>query len=437
MRTSKLQLGVLSGLVGAMFFGQVSFADGTATLVAVKKNNVAITPTTDIALGNAAASDVFEVEIFIIGWPDIDVARGYQVRIAGQAGSGDGETNGAAGILPVGWEAPVSPQVCHSNIECTTAPYSSCYFQGSAGICVAPSHSPEQGAFVTTNRSDFVLNGSTTIYGGVTTFNLNYIFGFTNDAFDGAPDFGVPYYAGTLKLAVKPGACGDYVWGATQFDFGTFQSFVIDEVVPPTTVPLASVPLTIHMPACKAGIMTTVPPVCAIEAQYPTDPINATIRYGFNGTSPDTLVLTFNRNPGVLTPASFAVTTVPGGVNPVISSVQQNGLQATLNFDRVIPSTKWTCVTQTFGELDKACIGSLGADTNQSTLSDSSDTLAIKAALDGGPVLAAYKSDLDRSLKFTPLDLLASIDLLNGAGALNLFNGISLSACPTTGIQIP
>lgn len=432
MRTSKLRARALFGFVGILFFGQASFgAPATATLKAVKKNNGAITPTTDVA--GAVVGETYEVEVYLCGWNGlIDLARGYQFRIGGVDGAGNGVNNFTGGILPLGWDAPISSIGCTTNNDCLIhAPYVTCQAVGAGGICVGPNHHPEQGAFVTTSRSDFLLAGLTP-FGGLGLPNLNYLYGFTAQENDGAFDSGcdiTQYYAGTLKLVVKTGACGDYVWRTVDGN----DSFLIDETPSANLTPLIGVPLTIHTPPCLSGITATTPPVCSIDARYPNDPNNAATRFGYN-----TLGLTLSNDPGTLTTASFQMSTAPTGPGvPVISNVQKNGTQVTLTFDRVIPSTRWTCVKALFGEQDTACIGALGADTDASKLSDTPDTLALINALDGTPSLQIWQTDLDRSGKFTPIDILASVDLLNGAGALNFFKGSSLSSCPTAGVPIP
>ncbi|MBI1826958.1 MAG: hypothetical protein HY287_08385 [Planctomycetes bacterium] len=238
-------------------------------------------------------------------------------------------------------------------------------------------------------------------------------------------DPGVRAYIGTLLLPVPACARGTYTIG-----FIADETFAQDEAQPANNIPVGEFVAGQLVIPVSIGITASVPPVCTIDARFPNDPNNVSTRFGFNS-----IVLTFSSDPGALAAANFQITAVPSGPGvPVISNVQKNGNQATITFDRVIPSTRWTCVKHLQGEQDTACIGALGADTDASRLSDTPDALALIDALDGNPVLQIWQTDLDRSGVFTPIDILASIDLLNGAGALSTFRGLTLQACPTVGI---
>ncbi|MBI1824966.1 MAG: hypothetical protein HY287_17445 [Planctomycetes bacterium] len=223
---------------------------------------------------------------------------------------------------------------------------------------------------------------------------------------------------------MQQGAAGTFIFG-----FADGKNFVSTQFPPPNTTPLRGVPLTIQVNGqCPIRIVSTDPPPCTIDARFPNDPANVATRYGF-----DTITLTFSRDPGPLTLADFE----PSPLLPGICGIDQNGAVVKVTICRPIPSATWTCVRYLGDPSDVACIGALGADTDANRLSDTPDTLALIDALEGNHTLLIWQSDLDRSGVFTPIDILASIDLLNGAGALNLFKGSSLSACPTIGIPIP
>ncbi|MBI1826259.1 MAG: hypothetical protein HY287_00210 [Planctomycetes bacterium] len=211
---------------------RVAEAGATVTLKAVKKNNVAITPTTEVI---GAAGNVFECEFYIAGWADSGYqARGYDFRVAGVTGAGDGD------VLPVGWDAPITPQPCNTNLDCHDPAFQLCYFME---FCFGTMHHPEQGAFVTMSRPDFILAGLGIIFGGVGTPTLDYIWGETLQEVIGRPDLGGSYYAGTLKLQIKPGACGDYVWRTVDGP----DSFLVPDQPIAIIVPLVGIPLNIHV----------------------------------------------------------------------------------------------------------------------------------------------------------------------------------------------
>jgi hypothetical protein len=421
---------LVAQLLGFVWAGS-SQADPTVSLKAVKKNGVSITPTNNVT--NTVAGDVYECEAYVTEFEGlIDLYNGYNVTIAGRTGVDSAATdgNGCGLVLPVGWDAPLDPIPCLTDLDCTEhAPYSICRAAESNGTCVATDHHPEQGAFATTNRPDFILTGYALI-GGVGTQALDYGYGFIANDFEPI-DFYKPLYAATLKLKVQSGASGTFTFGFVEGD-----SFLIVPVPPqPNTLPLRGVPLTIQVNGeCPIKIISTVPPPCAIDARYPNDPANQATRYGF-----ESITITYSRDPGSISIPDFQVTTVPFALGiPEICDIEQHGPVVKLTFCHPIPSTRWTCVNSLFGEQDIACIGALGADTDANKLSETTDTLALIDALADNPLaLQIWQTDLDRSGAFTPIDIFASIDLLNGAGALNAFNNLTLVACPTIGFPRP
>jgi len=182
----------------------VPACDGACvSLKAVKVNNTAIPPTNCVI---AAPGDTITAEFYISGWGDeLTLVRAYQMMVLGAQGA----VSGSRGkVLPVGWDAPVNPQACQTLSQCHP-PYPMCYFQGAGGICTGTAHHPELGAFIESNRPDYLLQGYT-LLGGTRLLTLNYLYGMTTLESDGTFDDGNLYYAGTLKLKVSPDACGTF-----------------------------------------------------------------------------------------------------------------------------------------------------------------------------------------------------------------------------------
>lgn len=305
------------------------------------------------------------------------------------------------------------------------------------------------------------------------------IFAATTDPGCEAIDGHVRYYAGTQYLGVPTCANGTYTMGFVSVE----ETFFQDEMVPANDIPIAQLisgKITIvsgscctnlgtegdctdnttaaqcatlaggnpHVwregvacstacpacenPPCPTEIISTDPPVCTIDARYPHDPSSASPRLGFKE-----VMLQFNQDPGALTASSFTVTTSPTGPGAVtISNVTCDGPMAhcTVTFNNAIQTSKWTCLTY-IASGQKACLGSLPADADSSSLSEPDDVLALMDHLDDiPPALEIHQCDIDRSTRCAPVDLLAAVDLLNGAGLFQPFKGVTLQACPTTGI---
>lgn len=234
-RSSKLAWALAFSFILA--FCSAVIAAPTVSLKAVKKNNLAITPTNDIA---ATVGDIIEAEFYLSGWAtELPYGvRGYDFVLAGRAGV----TSGWLGqVLPVGWDAPPNNIYCGSSMDCPTE-YPLCQFSEPCK-CIGPSHSPELGAFITHWRADFIFCCYLTVFGGRNLRTLDYAYGFTMQEADGIGDFGLPYYAGTLKLKVQPDACGTFTFGIQE----GINSYLTDPSPTAITAQLTSVPLTIHV----------------------------------------------------------------------------------------------------------------------------------------------------------------------------------------------
>ncbi|MBI3834820.1 MAG: hypothetical protein HY287_10865 [Planctomycetes bacterium] len=173
------------------------------SLKAVAVNGTSIAPSNCI---HAMPGDAITSEIKISGWGSqlpLGV-RAYQATILGEHGA----VSGSRGtFLPVGWDAPIHSQICNPG-SCTPQ-YPVCQPQGYAGICVGNSFDPTLGAFIDSNRADFIRFGST-LFGGIRLVSLDYIYGMTTLVSDGTPDTGVIRYGGTLVLVASEDACGTF-----------------------------------------------------------------------------------------------------------------------------------------------------------------------------------------------------------------------------------
>jgi hypothetical protein len=122
-----------------------------AALVAVEVNGEPIPPTRSVCV---RPGDLLETHLRFSGWTDlVNGVRAYEAKLNLR----DGSVMGASGtVLPLGWDAPVAIMNCTSNANCpSTFPICSPDY----GICVGPSHDPEQGVYIDTNRPDFILSG--------------------------------------------------------------------------------------------------------------------------------------------------------------------------------------------------------------------------------------------------------------------------------------
>ena len=366
-------------------------------------------------------------------------------------------------------------QSCSVSADCTAA-----FEAGSrcaSGTC--------EWAFQSQGRSDWLLR-TQILEGCPITPAVNQsslsgpVFAATTDPGCEKRDEGLRYYAGTLYLGVPACAKGTYTMGYV-LGFDTFfqdgqnpaQDIPVAEFIEgKLTIPVGSCCTDIGLgggctdditqgeceelgganphvwregvscatacPACEVepcpvGIVSTTPPLCAIDARYPHDPASVTPRLGFNN-----LLMQFNLDPGALTCADFTLSAVPsgpglvtcGGVN-CNSSLKQCTMTFTNN--NAIQTSKWTCV-QHNASTDKACIGALPADADSSRASAPLDVDAIMDHLDASIALDIWECDIDRSTRCAPPDIIAALDLLNGAGLFAPFNSVSLPICPSVGI---
>lgn len=169
-------------------------------------------------------------------------------------------------------------------------------------------------------------------------------------------------------------------------------------------------------------IVASDPPDNAIDARQPFDPD------GSNSIGWQSIDITFNGETCLMTSADFMVVQEDtGGANTGVFGVQPIGPHSVrvLLIDPIEPGT-WTTVTHVNTGLSTR-IGFLPGDVTADGLSDPSDVLALIEAIQGvGDPLPLRSTDIDRSGRTAPADILRAIDLLNGAELFDMWNGRTL-----------
>lgn len=123
---------------------------------------------------------------------------------------------------------------------------------------------------------------------------------------------------------------------------------------------------------------------------------------------------------------------MPDDAAPIeIREITSDGSSVIVQFDRTIPTQRWTCVTyQPTG--DQSCSGFLPADTNADGVSSVDDISSVIDNLNGriDPPLPTHQCDVDRSGMCGPLDILRIVDLLNGAEEYDEWDEAINASCP-------
>ncbi len=389
-------------------------AASTFALKAVKINDVVIDPPQSTVF--ASPGDTIEVEIFISGWADEipDGVRAYSAMIANRQGalSGDSGT-----VLPLSWNAPLNPQFCTSTDECEAEKV--CLFS----VCADEGHEPPLSGFIDLGRPDFILAGLAPFTGvGTRLPDYSYIATATLGT---ASDPETETYGGTLVLVASEFACGTFT-----FSLIGAETFLADEDSAPF-FPDVLAPLVIEVDDCEPFVQGSDPPACAIDAGVPYDPYDVETTFGW-----DAIDIEFIAPAEGMTCADFTVGTIPPSEAdsvPGCVGVTTLGSTASINLDSIIPLGKWTCFLHNDSYV-RTCIGFLpgDADTSVLTVVEPADVDALVSNLSGAvPSMELYQCDVDRSNECTPLDLLSTIDLLNGAEGFDSWNGATIpAACP-------
>jgi hypothetical protein len=176
-------------------------------------------------------------------------------------------------------------------------------------------------------------------------------------------------------------------------------------------------------PCDEIMIVDSYPPNGAIDARRPHDPSDAGAREGWA-----MLTLEFDGDVSGLTPADFATSENGGdGTAPNVASVTPTGpTTVEVALDDIIEPLAWTTLTHVASGTS-VMVGFLPGDANQDAYSSSFDTLSLIDHLNAIIVLPEpYATDIDRSGVTDSFDILELINLLNGAGAYDVYNEAEL-----------
>lgn len=177
------------------------------------------------------------------------------------------------------------------------------------------------------------------------------------------------------------------------------------------------------------GLVGSNPANCLVDARRPHAPNVPGTPQGINS-----IQMTFGSGCDVAgaVPGNFTVACNPVAAPcPTVSTVGVVGQVVTVNLSTVIPAGNWTCVTHTpTGE--QVCVGSLPGDASGNLTVAPADILDIIDNLNGVrvPALTLDHCDMDRSGQCLPADIIAEIDMLNGANGFIVWNAKALPACP-------
>ena len=355
------------------------------------KNGVPVVPSTGSVL--AAPGDILSVEVFVRDWSAKgDALKGYQVVFAV-----DGFTSGLRGnIHPKGFDL-------------TTDLNGFCTANGTRGKDNLIS------AFVDEKRLDFVFAGLEP-HVALDSFSCGYRYAAVlGDGLVGDP--GVKKYCATLVVAVSADALGEFVLRLDETS--VTGSFLAQGAGDPLT-PLAFEPLTISVPSVDLDIVAADPPNGSIDPLQPSDPD------GGNATGITEIEITFSGDAGKLGLSDFGVTVDPPGPAPSITSAIPSGNTITLQLDTFIPPGKWTIFTHQDKTPSSTRVGYLAGDVSGDGQTNPLDILTLVDALNGVVILSPQRTDINRSTKVNASDLLREIELLEGVGVFEVWNGRSL-----------
>ncbi len=393
------------GIVGFLLVNTVVEAS-VLSLRAVKRNDIAITPTNNLAV---LGGDLIEAEVILFAWaddfPPPMPGQPLGVHLFGVTiDSAEYKSPDGGKLTPLGWRAPMNRIPCPPT--CPPA-FPTCDPSPPVGCRCTTGHDPSLGGFISLTSPNFLFWGLNPI-ADVNTTTLNYVY------FAVAPNSAVPYagvskYLATLILEVSPDACGSFT---VSFDpDGT----LIGDAANPVNISLPTLqPLTLVVSECARRLLSCSPTHCDIDARTPRDKEDL-VPLTYNSID-----MTFSSSTAEMTAEDFEVSLLPvieGDIIPVIQSVTQDAAdpnRTSLDFLPRIPVARWTCFRD-IGSNKRCCVASLPGDVDDNRMTNSSDTYKLLDNLRGLslPPLELEKCDIDRSQLCAPADLLKNVDLLN------------------------
>ncbi len=230
-----------------------------------------------------------------------------------------------------------------------------------------------------------------------------------------------PRYAGTLKLIVPEGACGDFV--VTLDYYSTYLMVASDQYILPWIEALQ-----LRLPECPWRIVGTTPANCSVEWRQPSEPDGSAV------VGVGSMIVHFDMDPGPMTVSDFIAYQAPqafpgiGVIEAIADPLDPQAVQVTLS--RNITIGRWTCLTTVNG-LNSACIGYLPGDLDQDKLVALADMDRLIPCLRAPATCTPRDCDIDRNGLCTFKDALRLGDLMNGGGAYPAWLGIRMPPCPT------
>lgn len=386
-------LGCVVGLLATSAWAQAP----TYSVEVAAVDGVPVTPTVNMI--EVEPGDEVTVEVFLRNWSVGGVPlKAYQFSF-----NPAGYTSGFSGnINPKDFATTTNSPVACGNTD-TNGPENTA------------------NAFININRPDFVHLGLNP-FDAVGTRRCGYRYGSAVQAAGPTSVLNVKKYCGTLILKVSNDATGTFTLTLDpDANTKTFlrSGFANDQ---PVSIPgLVIEPLTINVvPDIDYDIIAAFPPNNAVDARQPTN------LDGSNATGITSVDLTFNKPAANLSPGDFTVSTNPPGGAPGILSVTPNGSKVTVTFNTFIPLQKWTTITHNDATPTNTRVGYLPGDVDNNRVVDPTDIWMLVQALDEVVILSVYQYDINRSNGLTPMDMLAGINLFNGAQAFDVWAGRTL-----------
>ncbi len=188
-------------------------------------------------------------------------------------------------------------------------------------------------------------------------------------------------------------------------------------------------------PVCPPGAVAAVdPPNGVVDARRPHPPYNAAFRQGI-----DTIIFEAPAGSDKLECWTLCETSMDGAANTITAVIRDaNTGNVTLTLDRPATAAAVTTITYTDdnGLTTRATFTVHPSNTNANTRARAADVWSLVLFLRGMlvPPWGQFSVDINHSGRFTPIDILGTIDLLNGGGDLRRWN---TTALPTGGTTCP
>ncbi len=168
-------------------------------------------------------------------------------------------------------------------------------------------------------------------------------------------------------------------------------------------------------------VVASDPATGAVDARQPTE-LDGSGTAGWHMAS-----ATFDLDPTILSIGDFVVTVDPPGPVVTIDSIDQVGNTLTFHLDQSIPPVARTTITHSASG-SGVSLGYLPGDVDGSGTSEALDVFILGDAIDEFPggELPLHSADINRSGTADFEDMMRLLDLLNGADAYIVYDGLTL-----------